>query len=128
MNIDEIIFSLQFIPLLWFLLLDEETSNKRKVFLKFVLISIVILVFGIVYENYITEPKNSLVYFGSQVTFTFIVLYKIIQIPYYWIFKRRPEILSVPKRNIDIIPSLIVIIGSVILPIVIDRFIIQKFM
>ncbi|AXG68055.1 hypothetical protein KORDIASMS9_00244 [Kordia sp. SMS9] len=126
MYIDEIIFSLQFIPLVWFLFLDEEISNKKKVFLKFVLISIIILIFGIVYENYIGKSKTSLVYFGSQITFTYLLLYKIIQIPYDWIFKRRPEISAIPKKNIDIIPSLIMIVGSITLPIIIDSFIIRK--
>ncbi len=128
MYIDEIIFCLQFIPLVWFLLLDEEVSNKKKVFLRFVLISIAILMFGIVYKNYTDESNKLLVYFGSQMTLIFLLLYKTIQIPYYWIFKRRPEVLTIPEKNIDIIPSLILIVGSVILPFIIDSFIIRKLM
>ncbi|MGH1387989.1 hypothetical protein [Kordia sp.] len=84
--------------------------------------------FGIVYKNYTDESNKLLVYFGSQMTLIFLLLYKTIQIPYYWIFKRRPEVLTIPEKNIDIIPSLILIVGSVILPFIIDSFIIRKLM
>ena len=92
------------------------------------MISIGILIFGIVYEHYFVTANKSLVYFGSQMTLIFIILYKIIRIPYYWIFKREPEINQYPEQRIDIIPTLIVVMGTVILPFLIDSMIIQRIM
>ncbi|WP_298513808.1 hypothetical protein [uncultured Kordia sp.] len=126
MDIDKIIYFVQFIPFIWFLLLDEEVSNKKSVFLKFIFISIAILIFGIFYEYNLAENNKSLIYYGSQMTLIFLLLYKIVQIPYYWIFKRKPEISTIPEKNIDIIPLLFVIAGTISLPFLIDIFIIQK--
>lgn len=128
MNIEKIIYFLLFIPFLWLLIFDQQNLKLKKVFLKYLLISIGILILGIVYEHFFTAANKSLVYFGSQMTLIFIILYKIIRIPYYWIFKREPEINKHSEKKIDIIPTLIVVIGTVLLPFLIDNMIIQKIM
>ncbi|AUC80626.1 hypothetical protein CW733_00135 [Lacinutrix sp. Bg11-31] len=61
-------------------------------------------------------------------TLIFLILFKIIRIPYYLIFKREPEINQYPEKLIDIIPTLIVVMGTLILPFLIDSIIIQKIM
>jgi len=126
MNIDKILYFLLFIPFIWILLFDQENLKNKKVFIKYLLISIGILIFGIIYQKTSITENKSLVYYGSQMTIAFILIYKLIRIPYYWIFKREPEISQYPDRFIDIIPSLIVIIGTVGLPYLIDILIIQK--
>ena len=128
MNIEKIIYFLLFIPFLWLLIFDQQKLKLKKVFLKYLLISIGILILGIVYEHFFTADNKSLVYFGSQMTLIFIILYKIIRIPYYWIFKREPEINQYSEKKIDIIPTLIVVMGTVLLPFLIDSIIIQKIM
>ena len=128
MDIEKIIYFLLFIPFLWLLIFDQQKLKRKKVFLKYLLISIGILILGIVYEHYFTTADKSLVYFGSQMTLIFLILYKIIRIPYYWIFKREPEINQYPEKRIDIIPTLIVVMGTVLLPFLIDSMIIQKIM
>ena len=94
--------------------------------MKYLLISIGVMVFGIMYDHYFVKDSRSLVYFGSQVPLIFLILYTIIRIPYYLIFKREPEISQYPEKLIDIIPTLIVVTGTVILPFLIDSMIIQK--
>ena len=94
--------------------------------MKYLLISIGVLVFGILYDHYFAKDNKSLVYFGSQMTLIFLILYKLIRIPYYLIYKREPEISRVPEKKIDIIPTLIVLTGTMVLPFLIDSLIIQK--
>lgn len=126
MDIDKIIYFLLFIPLLWLLIFDQQKLKNRTIFLKYLLISIGVLVFGILYNHYFAKGNKSLVYFGSQMTLIFLILYKLIRIPYYLIYQREPEISKVPEKNIDIIPTLIVLTGTMILPFLIDSLIIQK--
>ena len=126
MNIDKIIYVLLFIPFLWILIFDQQKLKKRTVFIKYLLISIGILIIGIFYQNYSETENRFLVYIGSQMTLIFLILYKLIRIPYYLIFKREPEINRNPEKWIDIIPTLLVIIGTVILPILIDSMIFKK--
>jgi hypothetical protein len=126
MDIDKIIYFLLFIPFLWLLIFDQQKLKNRTVFLKYLLISIGVLVFGILYDHYLAKDNKSLVYFGSQMTLIFLILYKLIRLPYYLIYKREPEISRVPEKKIDIIPTLIVLTGTMVLPFFIDNLIIQK--
>ena len=126
MNIDKVIYFLLFIPFLWIIIFDQEKLKYRTVFFKYLLISIGILIIGIVYQKYSDTEDKFLVYFGSQMTLIFLILFKIVRIPYYLIFKREPEINRNPEKWIDIIPTLIVVIGTVVLPLLIDSMIIKK--
>ena len=126
MNIDKVIYFLLFIPFLWILVFDQEKLKFRTVFLKYLTISIGILIIGILYQKHSETEDKFLVYIGSQMTLIFLILFKIIRIPFYLIFKREPEINRNPEKWIDIIPTLIVIIGTVVLPFLIDNVIIKK--
>ena len=123
-----LIYILLFFPFLWLLMFDQQKLNRNNVFIRYLMISIAILVFGVVYDNFIANGTKSLVYFGSQMTLIFLVLYKIIRVPYYMIYKREPEISRSPNKRIDIIPTLIIITGTMILPFLIDSIIVQKIM
>jgi hypothetical protein len=90
------------------------------------MISIGVLILGVLYDIFLAKENKSIVYFGSQMTITFLLLYKIIRIPYYLIFKREPEISKMPKNKIDIIPTLIISAGTMSLPFLIHTYIIQK--
>lgn len=115
-----------FIPLLWIAIFDQQNLKYKNVFTKYLLISIGVLVLGILYDFLLEKENKSLVYFSSQMTITFLLLYKLIRIPYYLIFKREPEISKMPKNKIDIIPTLIITTGTLALPFIIDTYIIQK--
>ena len=126
MNIDKIIYFLSFIPFAWILFFDQQKLKYRTVFIKYLIISIGILIFGILYQKYSETENRFLVYIGSQMTLIFLILYKIIRIPYYLIFKREPAINRSPEKWIDIIPTMIVIMGTIILPILIDSMLFKK--
>ncbi len=126
MKINEIIHLVLLFPLLWLFVFDVQRLNRRKLFLKYLSISIAILFFGITYDYYFTKGGKSLVYFSSQMNIMFLILYKLIRIPYFKIYKREPEISRSPEKKIDIIPTLIIISGMLILPFLIDSLIIQK--
>lgn len=126
MEIDKIIYFILFIPFLWLLIFDQQKLKNKNVFLKYLLISIGVLLFGILYDHYLAKDNKSLVYFGSQMTLIFLLLYKLIRIPYYLIYKKEPEISRFPEKKIDIIPTLIILAGTMVLPFLIDGLIIQK--
>lgn len=126
MNLDLIVYFVFFIPLLWIAIFDQQNLKYKNVFTKYLLISIGVLVLGILYDFLLEKENKSLVYFSSQMTITFLLLYKLIRIPYYLIFKREPEISKMPKNKIDIIPTLIITTGTLALPFIIDTYIIQK--
>ena len=121
MNIDKVIYFLLFIPFIWILVFEQEKLKYRAVFLKYLIISIAVLIIGLLYQKYSKTEGKFLVYIGSQMTFTFLILYKIIRIPYYLIFKREPEINQYAEKWIDIITTLIVVIGTVALPALINN-------
>ena len=126
MNFEIIAFIVVLVPFFWVLMFKQEKLKNDNVFLRYLLLSILVMGFGILYEYELTNMEKSMVYFISQMTFIFVVLYKIIRIPYYLIFKREPEISEYPEKWIDYIPTLIVALGTLILPFLIDTFIIQK--
>ncbi|WP_262733135.1 hypothetical protein [Gaetbulibacter sp. NE] len=126
MNIDKIIYVLLFIPFLWILIFDQQKLKKRTVFIKYLLISIGILMIGILYQNHSETENRFLVYIGSQMTLIFLILFKIIRIPYFMIFKREPEFNAYGGKWIDKIITLIITIGTVALPLLIDSMIFKK--
>ena len=125
MNLDLIMHFIFFIPLL-ILGFNQKKLKYKDIFLKYLLISIGVLFLGILYDNFLAKETKSIVYYSSQMTITFLLLYKIIRIPYYLIFKREPEISKMPENKIDIIPTIIITIGTMALPFIIDIHIIQK--
>ncbi len=126
MNIDLIIHFIFFIPLLWIAIFEQQNLKYKNIFLKYLIISFGVIFLGILYDTFLAKENKSIVYFSSQMTLTFLLLYKLIRIPYYLIFKREPEISKLPKNKIDIIPTLIITTGTLGLPFIIDTYIIQK--
>ena len=126
MYTDKVIYFLLFIPFLWLLIFDQQKLKIKNVFLKYLLISIGILIFGILYDHYFATKNKSPVYFGSQMTLIFLILYKIIRIPYFLIYKREPEITWQSKFTIDVAITLIVLMGTIVLPFLIDSLMIHK--
>ena len=126
MNFEIIAFIIVFAPLFWIETFKQEKLKDNKVFLRCLLLSIFVMAFGIVYEYKLTNMEKSFVYFFSQMTFIFVILYKLIRIPYFKIYNREPEIADPPEKWIDIIPTIIICTGVLLLPFIIDSYIIQK--
>ena len=128
MDFDTIIYLILFIPLFRIIVFDQHNLNDKRVFIKYLLISIVILIFGIVNQYYSETTDKALVYFGSQMTFIFLILFKLVRTLYYLIYKREPEITRTPEFKIDFIVTFIVFMGTIMLPFIIDAYIVQKIM
>lgn len=126
MDFEIVIYIIILIPLLWLVVFDQQKLKERKVFRKYLMISIGMVILGFVYDLYVVEENKSIVYFGSQMTLVFLLLYKIIRIPYHWFYKREPEITRSPDYIADFIVSLIIFSGTIVLPFLIDMLIIQK--
>lgn len=121
---DFLIALILFLPF-WYILVEQQFLTNNGIFFKHLSISLVALGGGIIYHYFSKTPDKELVYFISQMPFSFIILYRIIRIPYFSIYKREPEISRHPEKNIDIIPSLLVMGGCVVLPFLIDIYIIK---
>ncbi|TDW50293.1 hypothetical protein EV144_102732 [Flavobacterium sp. 270] len=83
---------------------------------------------GILFLYKKNSPAQELSYFGSQTSFIFLILYRIIRDVYYPIFLREPEFSKKPKHRIDIIPTVIVFAGTIALPFVFDTYVTQVFL
>ncbi|GAB5399212.1 MAG: hypothetical protein Aureis2KO_07970 [Aureisphaera sp.] len=115
------------IPFGWILVLDQQKLKYRSVFIKHLLISIVVLIAGILYQKYAETENKFLVYIGSQMTFTFLILFKIVRFPFYILFKREPEISAGGgEKWPDLIVSLIVISATLAIPLLIDSLFFKK--
>lgn len=87
MNIHMIIGVLLWTPV-WFILGDQEYLEKKNIFLKYLIISLSVLIFGSCYKYYSKHVDSNIVYIFSQESITFLLLYKLIRTPYYKIYKR----------------------------------------
>ena len=86
--------------------------------------SLILLFIGI-FLLYNKQPNIQLGYFGSQTTFAFLFIYRIIREIYFPIFLREPEISKAPKHKLDIIPTIIVFSGTITLPFIFDTYVTQ---
>ena len=123
MNLDIFLYFLFLIPLA-FATYNHESLKYRNIFLKYLTISLAIVILGILI-NYGQRPK-SMNYFGSQILLTFLILQMVLRKFYFKIFKRDPELSKYPNNRLDFIYFFFVFIGMITIPFLIDSFIIQK--
>jgi len=128
MNLEVIVFVVAIVPFFWVVIFKQDKLKDNQVFLKCLMWTSLAVIFGIAYEYPLTVGTKSYVYYISQMGFIFVILYKLIRIPYYRIYNREPEIADPTERWIDIIPTVIVFTGTLILPFLIDEMIVQKIM
>lgn len=127
MTIDNLLFFLLMVVPYGWVVVRQDKLKERKVFITVLGISILLLTLGILYQRYSETDNKFLVYIGSQMTFVFVVLYKLIRIPFYHLFKREPEISSGEGSGLkDFIPSLIVLLGSLAIPLLVDHFFFKR--
>lgn|GEM_PF-1143436 len=127
MNKDLFLYLLYFIPLFWAVVIDQEKLRYRNVFFKHLFISLLLLSFGALPELYEDKEPKSLSYFGSQMLFTFLMLYKIIRTIYVRIYQEEPEFSETAEKFRDKIATGILYIGMISVPFLIDEYIVQKF-
>jgi len=122
---DVIALIIVYIPFFKMVIFDQNKLTKKKQMLIYLIIGIISWVIGIIYFQQSASEDKSFVYFGSQHTLFFLILFNIVAIPYKKIFKRNPEISQAPTYLIDIIPSVLVLIGTILLPLLIDSYFIR---
>ena len=104
---------------------DQDELTKKKQLFLYLMVGILSWGIGIIYFHFSTTEEKWFVYFGSQMTFYFVISYNLVAIPYREIFKRNPEISQGPTKLIDIIPTIIVTIGVILIPLLIDVYLIK---
>jgi len=79
MNIDIVLYLVFLLPLVWIVVNDINKLNDRKVFIKYFILSIIILTFGILFNYYSQTENKDLSYFGSQILIIFLLMQKILR-------------------------------------------------
>lgn len=113
------------IPFFKMVILDQNDLTKKKQLFIYLVIGILSWMAGIIYFDLSTSEHKYFVYFSSQTTLYFLILYNVVAIPYRKFFKRNPEISQAPTNLIDIIPSSIVMMGTILMPLLIDIYLIK---
>ena len=126
MNIDIILYIIFTIPIL-IVCFKLEKLTQKKVFLTWLSIAIILIIIGIMIEDNSNNEMRNISYFGSQMLFIFLIIQKATRNIYFRIFKREPEFGKFPKYKIDYIYTLLITIGTMVLPFIIDSFIFKKF-
>lgn len=126
MNIDIVLYIIFTIPIL-VVGFQIEKLKQKKVFIIWLLIAIGIIITGFMIEDNSNNEMRNISYFGSQMLFIFLVLHKVTRNIYFRIFNREPEFGKFPKNKIDYIYTLIVTIGTMVLPFLLDSYIFHKF-
>ncbi len=117
---DTIAFAIIIIPFFRMITFDQENLIKKKYFLIYFAIGILSWVLGALYFSQSESEEKWFVYFGSQMTLFFLIQYVIISYLYRMLFKRNPEISEIPSKNLDIVPTILIIMGTILIPLSID--------
>jgi len=128
MDKDILLCILYFIPLFWAVVIDQEELRYKKVFLRHLAIALLLVLFGALPELYEGKEPKSLSYFGSQMLFIFLMLYKLIRIIYVRLYHQEPEFSEMTTTVRDKMASGILYIGMISLPFLIDEYIVKKFL
>ncbi|MBC5836236.1 hypothetical protein G6N05_15185 [Flavobacterium sp. F372] len=126
MNIDILLYIIFIIPIL-IAGFQIEKLNEKKVFIIWILIAIIIIFIGYMIEDNSNNEMRNISYFGSQMLFIFLIIHKVTRNIYFKIFNREPEFGKFPKYKIDYIYTLLLTIGTMVVPFLLDNFIFKKF-
>ena len=125
MNVDILLYIIFTIPIL-IVCFQLEKLNHKKFFLIWLLIAILLIIAGIMIEDNSNNENRNISYFGSQMLFIFLIIQKTIRNIYFRIYKREPEFGKFPRNKIDYIYTLLITIGTMVLPFLLDSFIFKK--
>ncbi len=126
MNIDILLYIIFTIPII-IVSFQLEKLKQKKVFIIWLSIAISLILAGIMIEDNSNNEMRNISYFGSQMLFLFLIIQKVTRNLYFKIFKREPEFGKFPKHKIDYIYTLLITLGTIVLPFLIDSFIFHKF-
>ncbi len=98
------------------LVIYQEKLTTRKNFFKAFLIATALIVFGVFFLTFSNSSGKELIFVLCQTSMIFLLLHQVIRIPYRLLLNREPEISKSPEHWIDIIPSIIILLGVIILP------------
>lgn len=118
--IDIIAFIIISSPFIKMVVFDQETLDEKRSLITYFIIGILSWIIGATYFYFSSTDEKWVVYFGSQMTFFFVIQYTFIAYLYRKIFNRNPEFSEVPNKNIDIIPTFIITMGTILIPLLLD--------
>jgi hypothetical protein len=98
------------------LVIYQEKLTTRKNFFKAFLIATALIVFGVFFLTFSNSSGKELIFVLCQTSMIFLLLHQVIRIPYRLLLNREPEISKSPEHWIDISPSIIILLGVIILP------------
>ena len=98
------------------LVIYQEKLTTRKNFFKAFLIATALIAFGVFFLTFSNSSGKELIFVLCQTSMIFLLLHQVIRIPYRLLLNREPEISKSPEHWIDIIPSIIILLGVIILP------------
>jgi hypothetical protein len=127
MNYDTILNILFSLPFLWIIIFKEEKLNDNNIFLKYLFISVLLIIVGIAVENHQNNLDKSYSYYISQFLFVFLIMHKIIGLLFYKIYNRRPKIVRSVGTFEDKMYSFIMTFAIVSIPFLIENYIVQKY-
>jgi hypothetical protein len=125
MNLDKILCIAYAIPFFMVLFYDEKLRINR-IFIKFLILSILILIIGITIENYRQNEQKSLSYYISQMMLIHLISQRILRNLFKKIYHKEPKLERAIGTFEDKTYSIILFVIVVSLPFVIDSFIIEK--
>lgn len=125
MNLSKTLCIVYGIPIFMTLFYDEKLKIN-KVFIKFLSISILLLIIGILIENYQKNEQKSSSYFISQMMFVYIVSQRILRNLFKKIYHKEPKLVRSVGTFENKTYSVILFIIVLSTPFIIDSFIIQK--
>lgn len=127
MNYDTILNILFSLPLLWVFIFVEDKLNDNTIFLKYLFISILLIVVGIVVENHQNNSDKSFSYYISQFLLAYLIMRKLMGIIFYKIYNRRPKMVRSHGTFEDKTYSFVLLFAVVSLPVLIEYYIVQPY-
>jgi hypothetical protein len=127
MNIDLILYIIFMIPLVWIGGFKIDKLKDNRVFFKYFMLSVIMLIIGITLNYYSENESKSASYFGSQMLIVFLLMQKILRKIFCIMFHREPFFGRYFIKFPDFVYSLILATSVMTFPFLIDSFIVQKY-
>ncbi len=121
MDINILLYIISLLPISWIVIFKQEQLSDSKFYRKWLIISIIILTCGVIFEFYNKESKRSLFFFGSQLLLIFLLIQKPLRNYYVKKYNREPEFSKFTTNTPDKIYSTILYFSIIILPFLIDE-------
>jgi hypothetical protein len=125
MNLDKTLCIIYSIPIIWVMFFDDKLKINR-IFIKYLSVSILILIVGILVENYQENGQKSFSYFISQMMLVYLISQRIMRNLFKIKYDREPIFVRAVGTFEDKTYSTILVFVVASLPFIINLFIIEK--